>query len=56
MGAAINDKKLQYDLLSSDVQSLVHSGDIMHLRKEGMLYAVCKSHQQRKCDDDLIQL
>ena len=56
MGAATNDKKLQYDLLSSDVQSLVHSGDIMHLRKEGMLYAVSKSHQQRKCDDDLIQL
>jgi len=56
MGVATNDDKVQYESLSSDVQSLVRSGDIMHLRAEGMVYAVCKTHQQQKCDDDLIKL
>ena len=56
LGVATNDPKIQYPLLTSDVQSLVRAGSLMHLRAHGMLYAIAKIHGQEKCDDDLVAL
>jgi len=56
LGVATNDPKIQYSLLTSDVQNLVREGSLMHLRTQGMLYAVAKIHGQAKCDDDLVAL
>jgi len=56
LGVATNDRKIQYPLLTSDVQSLVRAGSLIHLRPQGMVYAVAKIHEQAKCDDDLIAL
>jgi len=56
MGVATTDKHIQYPLLHTDVQSLVQAGDLIHLREQGMLYAVHCRSAQKKCDRDICAL